>query len=169
MLLHSAVGDRGLRTAHWSQTVYHGPVVYAEDPCRRLQSASSVLELALRVFMKPAEHRGQREYRFAVWADGEPGRDRVDLKVSAAMLDAMQRPPQEPERGVVLPAGVDNAAPVEEVDHAGSAGVRVLVEVPPAIRHPMNRAAALRHRGHAGQAARDGGGPCRHRGPAGGD
>ena len=82
-LLRSSVGGRVLRTAHCSQTVYHGPVVYAEDPDRRLESASSDLALALlRVFMKPAVHRGQREYRFAVWVDGEPSRDRVDRKVS---------------------------------------------------------------------------------------
>ena len=137
VLLRSAVGGGVLRTAHRSQAVYHGPVVYADDPCRRQESASSVLELALlRVFMKPAAHRGQREYRFAVWTDGEPGRDRVDLTVSGALLDAMQRPPQEPEGGVVVPAGVDNAAAVEEVDHPGSAGVRVLVEAPPANRRP---------------------------------
>ena len=39
VLLRSSVGGRELRTAHRSQTVYHGPVVYAEDPDRRLESA----------------------------------------------------------------------------------------------------------------------------------
>ena len=137
VLLRSAVDRHAFRTAHRSQTVYHGPVVYADDPDRRLESASSVLELALlRVFVKPAAHRGQREYRFALWADGEPGRDRVDLEVSAALLDAMQRPPREPEGAVVVLAGVDEPAVVEEVDHPGSPGVRVVVEAPPAIRHP---------------------------------
>ena len=136
VLLRSAVDRHAFRTAHRSQTVYHGPVVYAEDPYRRLESTSSVLELALlRVFMKPAAHRGQREYRFAVWADEEPGRDRVDLKVSAALLDAMRRPRRGSERGVVAPAGGEPSA-VEEVDHPGSPGVRVLVEAPLAIRHP---------------------------------
>ena len=65
--LRSAVDGRVFRTAHRSQTVYHGPVVYADDPYRRLESASSALEFALLlVFMKPAAHRAQREYRFAV-------------------------------------------------------------------------------------------------------
>ena len=106
VLPRSAVDRHAFRTARRSQTVYHGPVVYAEDPDGRLENASSVLELALlRVFMKPAAHHRQREYRFAVRADGEPDRDRVDLKVSPALLDAMQRPPREPERGVVVPAG----------------------------------------------------------------
>ncbi|MCY4661157.1 MAG: hypothetical protein OXF93_15325 [Acidobacteria bacterium] len=137
VLLRSAVDRHAFRTAHRGQTVYHGPVAYAEDPDGRLESASSVLELALlRVFLKPAAHRGQREYRFAVWAHGEPGRDRVDLEVSAALLDAMQRPPRETECGVVVPAGADQPSAVEEVDHPSSSGVRVVVEAPLAIRHP---------------------------------
>ncbi|MYK89511.1 MAG: hypothetical protein F4018_14900 [Acidobacteria bacterium] len=137
VLLRGTVDRHAFRTAHRSQTVYHGPVVYAEHPDGRLESASSVLELALlRVFLKPVAHRGQREYRFALWADAEPGRDRVDLEVSPALLDAMQRPPREPERGVVVPAGVGESAAVEEVEHPGSSGVRVLVEAPLAVRHP---------------------------------
>jgi len=137
VLLRSTVDRHAFRTAHRSQTVYHGPVVYADDPERRLESASSVLELALlRVFMKSVAHRGQREYRFAVWVDGEPGRDRVDLEVSPALLDAMRRPPREPERGVVVPAGIAEPSAVEEVDHPGSSAVRVLVETPLADRHP---------------------------------
>ena len=78
--------------------------------------------------------RGQREYRFAVWADGEPGRDRVDLKVSPALVDAMQRSPRERGRR----AGRRRPAPpaVEEVEHPARQGVSVLVEAPPAIRHP---------------------------------
>ena len=137
VLLRNAVGGRVLRTAHRSQTVYHGPVVYAEDPDRRLESASSVLELALlRVFMKPTAHSGQREYRFALWAAAEPSRDRVDLKVSPALIDAMQRPAHEPERAGLAPVDADEFAPVEEVDHPGSAGVRVLVEASAAVNHP---------------------------------
>ena len=137
VLLRSAVDRHAFRAAHRSQTVYHGPVVYADDPDRRLESASSVLELALlRVFVKPAAHCGQREYRFAVWADGELGRDRVDLEVSAALLDAARRPPREPERAVVVPGGVGEPAAVEEVQHPGSSGVRVVVEALPTIRQP---------------------------------
>ena len=137
VLLRGPVDRHAFRTAHRSQTVYHGPVVYAEDPDGRLESASSVHEHAsLCAFVKPAAHRSQREYRLAVWTDGEPGRDRVDLEVSPALLDAMQSPPREPERGVVVPAGVGESWAVEEVEHPGSSGVRVLVEAPLAIRHP---------------------------------
>ena len=101
--------------------VYHGPVVYAEDPDGRLESASSALEPALlRGFMTPAAHRGQREYPFAVWADGEPGRDPLDLTVSPAL-----------------------------VEHPGSSRVRVLLETPLAVRTSDDLAAALRRRGPA--------------------
>ena len=146
VLLRSAVDGQVFRTAHRSQTVYHGPVVYADDPYRRLESASSALEFALLlIFMKPAARRAQREYRFAVWADEEPGRDRVDLKVSAALLDAVQTPPKEPEGRGLLSAGVDEPAVVEEVDHRPSR-VQVHVEAPAfaAISHPT--IAPLRYR-----------------------
>ena len=66
MLLRNTARGRVFRTAHRSETLYHGPVVYADDPYRLLGSASSALEYALlRIFMKPAAHRGQREYWFA--------------------------------------------------------------------------------------------------------
>ena len=40
VMLRSAVDGEVCRTAHRSQTVYHGPVVYADDPYRRLESAA---------------------------------------------------------------------------------------------------------------------------------
>lgn len=67
LMLRSAVDGQVFRTAHRSQTVYHGAVVYADDPYRRLENASSVLEFALLLlFMRSAAHRAQREYPFAV-------------------------------------------------------------------------------------------------------
>ena len=85
-------------TAHRSQTVYHGPVVYAEDSHARLKRASSDLELKLLlVFLKDAAHRDQREYRFAVWAEREPAEDGLDLEVSLGLLDAMCSPRQKPQ------------------------------------------------------------------------
>lgn len=61
VLLRSTVDRRAFRTAHRGQTVYHGPVVYAEDPDGRLESASSVLELALlQVFMETRWRPGRR-------------------------------------------------------------------------------------------------------------
>ena len=113
LTLRSAVDGQVIRTAHRSQTVYHGAVVYVEDPYRRLESASSVLEFALLLlFMEPAAHRAQREYRFAVWAQDEPGRDRVDLQVSPALLDAMQNPPNAPVHVEAPPGSMGTINPV---------------------------------------------------------
>ena len=126
--LRSAVDGRGFRASHRSQTVYHGPVVYADDPCRRLENASSVLEYAvLLVFLKPAARRPQREYRFAVWAEKESREECVDLQVSAALLDAMQKPP--PAGVGFLPADADETAAVEEVDNRGTDDARVIRDV----------------------------------------
>ena len=70
---HSAVDRHAFRRPRRGRTVCHGPVAHAKDPYRRLESASSVLELALlRILLKPAAHLGQREYRFAVRTDGDP-------------------------------------------------------------------------------------------------
>ena len=138
LMLRSAVGGQVFRTAHRSQTVYHGAVVYSEDPYRRLESASSVLEFnLLLLFMESATHRARREYRFAVWAQDEPGRDRVDLQVSPALLDAMQNPP-EAAAGGITSAGVGERAVVEEVDDHGPPRVQVHVEAPPGSLGTIN-------------------------------
>ena len=50
VVLRSAVEGRSFRTAHKSQTVYLGPVVYLDNPVPRLEPASSELE----------GHRGRR-------------------------------------------------------------------------------------------------------------
>ncbi len=47
VVLGNAVEGGRFSTAHKSQTVYHGPVAYLDDPYRRLESASSELEFAL--------------------------------------------------------------------------------------------------------------------------
>ena len=105
-MLRNAVEGRTLSTAHKSQTVYHGPVAYLDDPYRRLESASSELELALLlVFLKETACRAQREYRFAVWAEDEPAEDTLDLGVSAALVDAMGKPRPEPEGSGFVPGG----------------------------------------------------------------
>ena len=89
--------------------------------------------LLLLVFLKDAAHRAQREYRFAVWAQDEPVRDRMDLQVSPALLDAMQNPPKAPAGGSFMAAGVDESAAVEEVHDHGPPRVRVHVEAPPGL------------------------------------
>ena len=139
LMLRSAVDGQVFRTAHRSQTVYHGAVVYSEDPCRRLESASSVLEFnLLLLFLESAAHRAQREYRFAVWAQDERGRDRVDLHVSPALLDAMQHPPKAAADGIAMSTAVDERAVIEEVDDHGPPRVQVHVEAPPGSPGTIN-------------------------------
>ena len=140
LMLRSALGGQVFRTAHRSQTVYHGAVVYSDDPCRRLESASSVLEFnLLLLFLESAAHRARREYRFAVWAQDEAGRDRVDLQVSPALLDAMQNPPKAAAAGGIgMSAGVDERAVIEEVDDHGPPRVQVQVEAPPGSPGTIN-------------------------------
>ena len=134
VLLRNTVGGQAFCTAHKSQTVYHGPVVYAEDPYRRLERASSDFELLLLlVFLKDAGHRAQREYRFAVWAEQEPAEDRVDLDVSPALVDAMWRPREEPEGSGFLSAGAEGWSAVEELDDRRSSRAGVRVEALPAF------------------------------------
>ena len=104
VVLRNAVEGRTFSTAHKSQTVYHGPVAYLDDPYRRLESALSGLEFALLlVFLKETARRAQREYRFAVWAEDELAEDTLDLGVSAALVDAMGKPRAEPEGSGFVP------------------------------------------------------------------
>ena len=134
VLVRSTVDGEAFSTAHRSQTVYHGPVVYSDDPYRRLERASSDLELLLLlVFLKDAAHRGQREYRFLVWAEQEPREDRLDLPVSPALLDAMQRPREEPEASGFVSVGVEESSTVEPIHEDGHPRAALHVEALPAF------------------------------------
>ena len=143
VLLRSTVDEQAFCTAHRSQVVYHGPVVYADDPIRRLERASSDLELLLLVmFLKNAAHRAQREYRFAVWAEEESEEDRVDFRISPALVDAMQRLQPEPAASGVVPAGKEAAAATQALDEVSLWSERV--EALPVLARPHNSAAAPR-------------------------
>ena len=134
VLLRSTVEGEAFSTAHRSQTVYHGPVVYSDDPYRRLERASSDLELLLLlVFLKDAAHRGQREYRFLVWAEQEPREDRLDLPVSPALVEAMQTPRRDPDGGGFVPAGVEESSTVEAIHDDGHPRAALHVEALPAV------------------------------------
>ena len=123
VLLRNAVEGRMFSTAHKSQTVYHGPVAYLDNPYQRLESASSDLELALLlVFMKHATHRAQREYRFLAWAEDEPAEGVVDLKASPALIDAMLKPRPEPEDSGFLRPGAAEYSAIEDAAGAGQSG-----------------------------------------------
>ncbi len=79
------------RTSHRSQVIFHGPVIYVDDPYAAIANASSKDEFLLRsVFVKGIKFQDQREYRFAIWTEEEPSAETVDIDVSFAMLGAME-------------------------------------------------------------------------------
>ena len=145
MLLRNTVDGESSSTAHRSQTVYHGPVVYSEDPQGRLERASSDLELLLLlVFLKDAAHRAQREYRFVVWSENEPKEATADLAVSPALVDAMWKPRPEPDGSGFVRAGAEESSTVEEIDDGGSPSGRQRVDVLPAFAAMSTPAVAPR-------------------------
>lgn len=78
-------------TKHPSQSVFHGPVAYVDDPYSYVEQAANPFETMLRsVFFKHARFRDQREYRFFVWTESEPEALTIDLEVSPEMLAALQ-------------------------------------------------------------------------------
>ncbi len=144
MLLRNTVEGRTFGTAHKSQTVYHGPVAYLDNPYRRLESASSELELALLlVFLKHPAHRALREYRFLAWAEDEPAEGALDLDVSRALVDAMLKPRAEPVGGFVRPGAAEHST-VEELEGDGSSRARARVETLPAFLGAGNPAVVPR-------------------------
>ena len=145
VLLRNSVEGRTFCTAHKSQTVYHGPVAYLEDPYRRLESASSGLELALLlVFTKPTAHRAQREYRFLVWAENEPVEDVVELGISPALVDAMWKPRPEPEDSGFVRPGAAEYSVVEDAAGDVAPEVQARVETLPAFLGAGNPVVAPR-------------------------
>ncbi len=145
VVLRSAVEGRTSSAVHKSQTVYHGPVVYLDDPVQRLEGASSELELLLLlVFLKDAARRAEREYRFAVWAEDEPAENVLDLDVSPALVDAMWKPRPEPEgSGFVRPGAAEYSA-VEELEGGGLPLARSRIETLPAFPGAGNPAVVPR-------------------------
>ena len=95
--------------------------------------ASTDLELLLLlVFLKHAAYRAQREYRFVVWAEEEPEEDRVDLRISPALFDAMQRPRQEPVASGFVSAGMEESSTVDARLEVSPPSERVVVLPVPA-------------------------------------
>ena len=78
------------QTIHPSQSVYHGPVAYVDDPYAYVARATNPLEVMLRsTFFKHKRFRDQREYRFVIWCNSEPDDLTVDLDVSRTMRDSL--------------------------------------------------------------------------------
>ena len=91
--LTSRFGGVGAKRTFRSQTVWHGPVVYARDAYERIASASTDLEkILLPVFVKREKYRAQNEYRFFVFCSEAVSDDEevVLLDASAAMICAMR-------------------------------------------------------------------------------
>ena len=92
---HSFEGAGRICTRHKSQFVFHGPVIYVEDPYARIANAPSESDAMLRsVFVKGMEYRDQREYRFVNSAEEEPSDEFEGLDASMALLGAMQQVPK---------------------------------------------------------------------------
>ena len=145
VVLRSAVEGRSFSAAHKSQTVYHGPVAYLDDPVRRLEGASSELELSLLlVFLKDAARRAEREYRFVVWAEDDPAEDVLDLDVSPALVDAMWKPRPQPEGSGFVRPGATEWSSVEELEGGGLPRARARVETLPAFLGAGNPTVAPR-------------------------
>lgn len=86
----SAIGDAPqVRSAHRSQYVIHGPVVYADSVYEVLsQAEDEVSRIAASMFTKSTSHAKMREYRFVIFR-GRDAAERVLLRISGMMRDAL--------------------------------------------------------------------------------
>ena len=87
------------KTIHPSQSVFHGPVAYVDDPYAYVASAADPFEAMLRsAFFKHTRFRHQREYRFVVWCENEPDDLIVYLAASQDLRDSLTIPDEQPPR-----------------------------------------------------------------------
>ena len=89
-LLGNPISFRNPLTGYTAQcpslSVVYGPVIYVDDRRAYIEGSSSDLEFVARsIFTKTSEHRHQREYRFALLANGELEDQTLDLMVSTEM------------------------------------------------------------------------------------
>ena len=97
------------KTIHLSQSVFHGPVAYVDNPYAYVASAANPFETMLRsAFFKHTRFRNQREYRFVVWCENEPADLIVYLAVSQDMRDSLAIADEQPPR-----SQLDNDDPQE--------------------------------------------------------
>lgn len=91
--IRSSFGDLPeSHTHHRSQIIFHGPVLYSDDPFNAFtEEFSDVIPVLFPVFVKGLRYKGQKEYRFVIWADREPVEKCIDLNVSLAMLGSLQK------------------------------------------------------------------------------
>ena len=104
-LTYTLGGDYKIESWHKTQTVFHGPVTYVENPYEVVSNAGSQLELILLpIFVKGMKYRDQQEYRFAVFTEDEPSEEIADLNATLSLLGAMQEPLEEPGHLFLPPA-----------------------------------------------------------------
>ncbi len=74
-----------------SQLIVHGPVEYRDDPYGTTEQLGTFERAISAIFIKRRKYETQREYRFLVHTDEEPGanEDSVILKASPEMLGAI--------------------------------------------------------------------------------
>ena len=78
------------QTAHSTLKVFHGPVVYVDDPDSYVSGDLGSFEKILRsVFFKRSKYRDQREYRFVIWSEHEPETPTIDLSASPRLLETL--------------------------------------------------------------------------------
>ena len=81
-------GSANEATPHKGQHVFHGPVVYVEDPYGYVAESATDLEHLLRpLFVKRPEYEHHREYRFVVWDQGDPEEEPRLLNALPALLE----------------------------------------------------------------------------------
>jgi hypothetical protein len=84
---HSFSGTGEITTRHKSQFIFHGPVIYVEDPYATISNAPSESEaMLLSLFVKGTKYQDLREYRFVIWAEQEPSNEFEDLDASFAII-----------------------------------------------------------------------------------
>ena len=95
-------GSETEKTAHKTQWVMHGPVVYTDSVLDALDGITdNKHRLAASIFTKGRGHASQREYRFAVLNEGSE-EESVILQISGMMRDALK----PTEHGLVRPAPI---------------------------------------------------------------
>ena len=90
-LSNTTGGNETEKTAHKTQWVMHGPVVYVDSVYDTLDGITDgKCRIAASIFTKSREYAAQKEYRFVVLNEGAD-EETVLLQVSGMMKDALKR------------------------------------------------------------------------------
>lgn len=90
-LKQTVEGVEGITTQLPTQWVFHGPVVYSDQPYRDLAGdEEGIPGVPALIFTKSAEYAAQREYRFAIFCHDNDA-ETVRLRISGMMRDSLTR------------------------------------------------------------------------------